>query len=1187
MQVMASLTPVTLSGVNLGQRHRHLNSLVREAHESGAKFPDVEALPELSPLDRLFKIDLAVKLQHVHYIIHNLKHDDMLYVSRALRATWLVHHQDIINPKHLEDVLFPEMLAPAVTRMKHWLYINLREPAMCQQFYQHYKPDSFDYAIKFLNHCSQDFILQEVPNILAKISCHYLKVLCEKCPRVAKIYFDALATDDDVKARYLAQEKVYYNSVKCVLKSDADVFLDITEKYFNMNSFSRFSPSATDYIVRCHKARLWNKLELYAAYILHIPSLAARLSVEECQEVVLQLARASYLQHWFSYKVVEPLIKRLSPDKRAAFKKRVFVEKDVGESVPDWPYSTPDPPRRAESGSHVFDDEEFSSVHSRKKITKRIVKKKKGPGAGSHYSEIVECPTDNTELDRLFNEFRFIGFDRALHELGQRLQAASSVERRRDIFLVLVSKTGGRSEAVSALLRLAARHSNEPPHIRASILRSLVKRANVWRLPADVWQHLLEFGHGLGLDGGPPEAACREGLHAVVIRQLLAGKCEQAVCVAFLKDFTTLAEYSLKKDERECLAVGLQNMLAASASDAEPSEAAERLGQMLDIIFNYGLGVDSAMPTVMAVKSLALRDAEVSHYLLRRLYDARIGRRELLRENLKFRCDQAAFLNALRHDPAALEMETIADEVALGEKSYDVFISKIVVYFNHDKDDITGRLTHVFQERVSKRPENRREIIRNPYIRRRRPKEVNLTRALTSLLCQQFGKVLTESDTEGSSYATYGAALRACAHRARPAINLAEWGWRKAGVKAVATLAMRCREAERASLTRALAAERRTVRVALALSMRSAGGAVLDTFAAAVKLRPAVALRVALLYFRRAGAGADLRVWDMVKPLLSSVDLRPREWLHKFLGNTHWLPSTIKPDYCALFYLTIYKIPYSNSTQVLEHVCTLLPEIKQSTLENVLLCMFDRTEEDEVPVIPFPALYVRYLMLARSVEDFEERCSKIGNQFLEILENLRSEREKDFERRLRQILACLKYNAACFNTDYTCYLSVIEKILAWMQTFMLKEDYFDVYVKIHLTMLYYRAVRQSMKQMPDVFADVKRRKSEGVEAVGFVLGRYIVKEVAQLVETYFDSIIELYSGALDGYLDQFTGGRSRSIFIGAVLRGMMADGVGLQRRLVVYELRDRYDVDEATRTDIIKQLEQDKALEIFVYAELV
>uniref|UniRef100_A0A2A4J1Q7 Uncharacterized protein n=1 Tax=Heliothis virescens TaxID=7102 RepID=A0A2A4J1Q7_HELVI len=1161
---MSSLTPVTLSGDNLGQRHRHLNSLVREAHESGAKFPDVEALPELSPLDRLFKIDLAVKLQHVHYIIRNLKHDDMLFVSRALRATWLVHHQDIINPKYLEDVLFPEMLAPAVTRMKHWLYINLREPAMCQQFYQHYKPDSFDFAIKFLSHCSQDFILEEVPKILPKLSTHYLKVLCEKCPRVAKIYFDALATDEDVKARYLAQEMSYYNSVK----------------------FSRLSPSATEYIVRCHKARLWSKLELYVAYFLHIPSLAARLSVEECQQVVLQLARATYLQRWFQYKAVEPLIKRLSPDKRAAFKKRVFVEKDVGEYVQDWPYSTPEPPLPADSDTHIFDDEIFSAIQKIKKVLKRVIKKKKR-GPRPDMADIIEYTQGKTELDRLFDEFRFIGFDRALHELGQRLQAAGSVERRRDIFLVLVSKTGGRSEAVSALLRLAARHSNEPPHIRASILRSLVKRANVWRLPADVWQHLLEFGHGLGLDGGTSEAACREGLHAVVIHQLLAGECEQAVRIAFLNDFSTLAEYSLTPDEQRRIAFGLQNMLTATPSDEEPSVAAERLGQMLDIIFNYRICVDAALPTVMAVKSLAARDAEASRCLLIRLYDAQIGRRELLRENLKFRCDQAAFLNALRHDPAALDLEEVASAVASGGSRFDVFISKLVVYFNQ-QDDLTSRLATVFQAMVAQRPNNHRKITIKPKvyrIRRTDDLRTNMTRALASLLCQQFEKVLSGSDAEGSAYVTYGPALRACAHRARPAINLAEWGWRKAGVKAVATLAMRCREVERASLTRALAAERRTARVALALSMRSAGGSLLDTFASAVKLRPAVALRVALLYFRRFGAGADHRVWDIVKPLFSSVNLAPRERLCELLKKADWLPSTIEPEYWATLCLALNKISNSKSVLVLRNVSAYLPEIGQDTLETVLLCMFDTTDDD-VPVIPLPALYVRYLMLSRNDLDLEERWSKIGNQFFEILEKLRSEHEKYFERRLNQIMSCLKYNSAFLNSDYTCCLLVMEKILAWMSTFMPKEEYFDKYVQVHLTMLYYRAVRQSMKQMPEVFADVKRRKSEGVEAVGFVFGRYIVKEVAQLVETFFDSVMELYYDALTNYLYSLYGkGNSRSRFIGAMLRGMLEEGVGQQKRLAVYVLRDRrHDLDEAMRTDIIKQVEQDKDVKIFVYA---
>ncbi|KAJ8708177.1 hypothetical protein PYW08_010543 [Mythimna loreyi] len=1170
---MSSLTPITLLGCNLGQRHRYLNTLVHEAKESGASVQEIEALPEESAVDRLFKIDLAIQLKHVDYIIRSLKDDDMLYVSRALKATWLIDHRDIINPKHLEDVLFPEMIKPAVTKMKHWLYINLRDPATCQEFYQHYKKNSFQFAIKFLSRCSQEFILEEAPKILSKLSTNSLKVLCEKCPGVAKIYFDSLATDEDVKARYLEQDQLYYNSVKCVLKLDADVFLDITEKYFNMNRFSRLSPLATDYILRYHKTRFINKLELYVAYFLHIPTVAARLSVEECQEVVLKLARASYLQYWFQYKVVEPLIKRLKPDKRAAFKKLVFVEKDIGERVPEWPYSTPEPPTPSDTDPDIFDDEDYMPICETNFDFRCMLKKRKC----ARYEQCVveSCMEVKTDLDRLFDEFRFIGFDRALHDLGQRLGAAGSADRRRDIFLVLVSKSGGRSDAVSALLRLAARHSNEPPHTRASILRSLVKRADVWRLPADVWQYFLDFGHGLGLDGAPSEAACREGLHCVVIRQLLTGECDQTVRDAFLNDFSTLAEYSLKVDERVRVANGLQNMLSAAASDAKPAVAAERLHQLLDVIETYHVRAEAVSPTVEAVKCLALRDANVADSLLERLYSSRIGRRELLRENLNIRRDQRALINALRHDPAALEVDKVADLLATEQSQFDEFISKLVIYF-YQKDDLTIQLRSVLKDKIVQ------QTIEGC-------KNLKLVRPFTSLLYKDFEKELREFDARGKESTKFAAALRACAHRARPTVNLAEWGWRKAGVKAVATRAMRCREAERDTLTRTLATERRTVRVALALTMCYAEELLLDTLLSAAKLRPAVALRSALSYFRRHGSTADPKVWDIIKPLLSCVDHVSRERLRKLVRKTEWIPSHIKADYCGTLYLVLNKMSKSSTKFVLRDLCMVLPEVKEDIMiENILISMFEKSSEDE-PVIAYPAMFIRYLMLSRDHEDLERRFSKVGDRFLEQLDILRSEKDSNFQNRLDDIIKSLKYNAAFLNTKYPSCLSVIERILAWMQKFMPREEYFDKYVHIHLIILYFKAVRQIMKQMPEVFADPKRKKSEGVEAVGFIFGRYVVKEVAELASSYFDSIIELYMAALVAYLcENFSYGISREKFIGSLLKGMLAEAVGIQRRMAVYILSElRYDVKDNTRKEIEEIMVQDKCIKLLVYAEIV
>ncbi|XP_035450917.2 uncharacterized protein LOC118276642 [Spodoptera frugiperda] len=1200
---MAPHSPVTLVGDTLGQRHRHLNSLVRAARESGTTVQDVEAVPEQAPADRLFKVDLAVSLGDADYILRNLKHDDMLFVSRALKARWLLDRHDVINPQYLEDTLFPEMVSPAVSKMRHWLYINLREPAKCQEFYEYYKQNSFEFAIKFLSRCSNRFILEEVPKILAKLSPHYLKVLCEKCSTVAKIYFDSLATQDDVKKCYLDQEQAYYNSIKCVLKSDADVFLDITEKYFSFDKFKRFSPLATDYIVRCHKSRVTNKLELYVAHILHIPTLAARLSVDECQEVVLQLARASYLQHWFQYKAVEPLIKRLHPQKRAAFKKRVFVDKDVGELVQEWPYETPSSPAaELDSDSHVFDDAELECVSvldceprcgfAGGRLLKRSYRNVEFAEClmrcGDEYDDCMVVKV-KTDLDRLFDEFRFIGFDHALQDLSHRVGQTGSTDRRRDIFLVLVSKSGGRTEAVTALLELAVRHSNEPAHTRASVIRSLVKRAAVWRLPADVWQLLLDFSHGLGLDGATPEAPCREGLHAVVIRQLLAGQCDPIIRDAFLKDFSTLAEYSLKPNERKRVADNLQNMLASAAVGVEPKVAADLLNKLLDVLKVYRIRVEASSLAVKTVTALAVQDKELARPLLERLYNARIARRELLRLNMMFRRDEQALLNALRHDPLALDVTQVVDILTDRRRDFDIFTAKLAVYFVQ-KQDFTPKLRNALKEKISK-PLDKKSA------------HVKLARPLASILSQEFITELKKLDQAGKEYVMLQAQLRACAHRARPIVNLAEWGWSRAGVKAVATHVMRCREIERAEFIRTLAAERRTVRVALALSLRSKEGPVLDTFTSFAKLRPAAALRAGLQYFHRRGDTAELGVWDIIKPLLSTVDLKRHKQLRQVLANTDWIPNPIKPAYITELYSAVHTISRSHADRLLQDLCKILPECDES-IENVLLHTFDSTNEkqnlsgsnsnsdsDDSNIadtdILYPALYIRYLMLAKSNEDLEKRYSKIGIRFIKQLEILRSKKDKKFKTSLDQVLASLRYNAAFFDTKYLSCLLVIQKILDWLQTFLPKEKYFQIYVQIHLTMLYFKAVRQSMKQLPEVFADPKRKRTEGVEAVGFVFGRYIAKEVSELVTTYFDSIIELYTAALVGYLESFQYGVSRDKFIGHALKGFLVDGVGLQRRLAVYTYRRfRYDVTKDMLKEIEELLSKDKAIEMFVHAEI-
>ncbi|CAH0598605.1 unnamed protein product [Chrysodeixis includens] len=1185
-----ALTPITLSGT-LGERHRRLNSLVREAGASGASLQEFQALPEHSPVDRLFKIDLASQLRHVDYIIQNLQDDDMLYVSRALKSKWLVDHHDVVNPKHLEDVLFPNMIKPAVSKLKHWTYINLRDPAMCREFYLYYKDNAFEFAIKFLSHCSNEFILGEIPTILTKLSSQFLKILSEKCPKVAEIYYNSLATDEEVRRRYLENQQSYYNSVKCVLKSDADVFLDITEKYFDMNGFRRLSPSSSDYILRCHKHRFTSKPELYTAYVLHMQTLADRLSVEECQELVMRLARAKYLQSWFQYKAVEPLVKRLSPDKRAAFKKRVFVDKDVGESVDEWTYEVPAPPPHTDCSKHIFDDQYFKPILPIIKIPKRLIKKKKcGVSRNKCDYGIIESTVQTkTELEKLFEEFRFLGFNRTLHDLRLRLGAASSPERRRDIFMVLVSKTGGRSEAVSALLSLAARHRNEPVHIRAAVVRSLVKRAQVWRLPADVWNNLLEFGHGLGLDGSTPEAECKEGLHAVLIRQLLAGECQPAISTAFLKEFSTLSEYSLSPAERVQVAAGLENLLSAAALVAKPFVAAKLLDQLLDALNTYRVTIEAASPVVGAIVSLASRNAEVARPLLQRLYQAKVARRELLRLNLEFRRDQASLINVLRHDLLALDYKQFGEILITSKTNFDSFVSKLAIYFQ--KDDFVMQLRAKLKEKLFENIEHMEN--NDKTMKSYQKKQAKLARPLAGLSGRDLEMDLQELDSKGPELRILAAALRANAHRARPAVAVASWGWRRAGVKAVATRAMRGRQAERAELTRALAAHRRTLRVALANSMLSAREAQVHAFTAAAQRRPAAAVRALFIYFRRFGDKSDVSIWDIVKPVMLSMDmsiLSKRDNLRRLIKDqVKVVPSSIKPDYCVTLYIVLLKTKikylYSNVDNILCEVSKHLPQIEDS-LELVLLKMLEDADVREP--VTYPSIFVRYLLLSKSDEDLESRFEKLGKPFLAHLDAVRKEHDWVFRKLFSETMKSLMYNAAFFDPKCTSCLSVIEKFMAWMESFMPREQHFKQYARVHLTMLYYKAVRASVQQLPAVFAAARRRRVEGVDAVGFVFGRYIARELAQLVTAYFDSVVELYADALADYVEvTLVAGSSRAQFVVSVLKGILAEGVGTQRRLAVYIFKRRhYEMKEPLQKELEELMYKEKDIEVLVHAEL-
>ncbi|XP_063390220.1 uncharacterized protein LOC134675848 [Cydia fagiglandana] len=1195
------MTPSIKLFGNLGQRHRSFNTLVHDAYLQNTPVQH-QNLPEESALDRLFKIDLASKKKNIDYIIGTLKHDDMLYVSRALKSLWLLDtaHSKIINPSFLEHELFPQMTLPAVNKMRHWIQMHLKDPQRCKEFYQFYKDGNFDIAAKFLWHCPNEYILAEVSDILEKITPNLLKRLSENTPQITKIYYDSLKQNKRLLEYYLENDSKFFDNVKYLLKSDADVFFYIIENFFVHQKFSAMNAVISKYIMKHHKNRFQCKPELYTVWFLDIKTVAKYLNSEEIKDIVLKLARAEYLKSWFTYKNVEPLIKRLSEEEKTAFKKLVFVDKAFGATVKEWPYPIPTPPELETPQTSLFDDAEIRHVDL---YYDEDCLMQCGMSFRSALKKRKYCKWEckETLLDQLFDKYRFSNYKQTYNELKKQLRAESSPQNRQFMLLVLVSKTGGRTEDLVSLLDLLSQYKNEPVHIRAAIIRSLVKRAFVWRLPSEHWARLLEWGHGLGLDGSDHEAECREGLHAVVIRDLLANvKPSQAVWEKFLSDFETLKEYSLTVDERSRVSARLPALLLEDAQSEPEKPKLKQLQYLLNTLSAYCMRYDYFPGTIDAIASAVKyywnsddelrRDTE---WLLSQLYDARVGRKRLIKEFFEMYQTDESYVNALRHDVSILE-NTEKLEIIIDDKNlqHERFFQKLSLFFM-EKDGLGERYRALLEGRatseVEKTVAKAKASFSDETGTRPLPGRQMLAKPLALLSGSKFPCLLKTFDTAPPKTASrqLAAALRANAHLVRPAFDLKSFGWRKAGAKAVANRVAICRQNDVEKYLAETLSWRRTLPLALVLAKRV--DKERDVFKVYSSEKPNKALQAALRYFHYKRDKSDLSIWDMIKSRISEAD--PRQ-LRSYLEEMESVPESIKAEYCFLVYLAFKKCVPDMEWNAFSKVPAVLPELKEKYIfdaNDALLDEYFPMKEMDYNKRECTFVYIqiiaKFLVLSTTEEMLEERFSKVGLPLLNRLERLwKKSSRKDLPDQyyLDYFLFYLKYNKAYFNPKYVSCLPVLEKITEWMHGFLPIEKWFEKYVSVHLTMIYFKTVRHCIKEHPELFEET--RKLEGAFMLGTIFGKFIANEIEELNKKYFPTITEVYAADLVEYFNKNfyrTFDESVEKFTIAVLNGLLVNKSVTSCFLAKYvfeQYRDRLKSDSVN--EILNKLKESEVKEL-------
>lgn len=411
-----------------------------------------------------------------------------------------------------------------------------------------------------------------------------------------------------------------------------------------------------------------------------------------------------------------------------------------------------------------------------------------------------------------------------------------------NMMLVLVSKSGGKTESLDALFQLLMEHRNETSQVRAAVIRSLVKRACVWRVSDDSWGKLLIFGRDLGLDGNAAEADCNEGLHAVVIRTLLSNcQCNHLIKTAYIQNFSTLTDYSLTAFEKHHINKMLFNMLLDSAdAELKPNEAAQILEYAFETLQAYNIKFETCPEFITSIKKLVEKDQSAARSILKRLFDSKLGRKELLSENFDIIQTDASYLNALKHDITILSFEKFRNATQFEKLNAEQFIRKMSIYFNQNEDLAKTFLTALKKAKVHKR----------------------LARPLAYLIGDDLKSYILELDTTDLEIKRYSAVIRAHAHVARPAFSIESLDWHQNGAKLIANKVLHCKAVDVDSLIKKLLSWKRTARLALVLSQRTNYQA--EVFASVAKTRPTIALKTALTYLRQNGNNSDIRVWEIV-----------------------------------------------------------------------------------------------------------------------------------------------------------------------------------------------------------------------------------------------------------------------------------------------------------------------------------
>ncbi|CAH0726343.1 unnamed protein product, partial [Brenthis ino] len=445
------------TGYSLPKRQQELNAKVKEAVLQNVDFNEIKSLEEKSDLDKLFKIDVASEYKEVAYIIEILTSGDPLYISRALRCTWLydAEYMSIINPDYLQSNVFPLMSIKMIKKTLTTISKHIRDEERALSFYKYCRKIKWDnIAFKFLLFCSEKYKLE------------YLQTKDVDESKIAQFVGNSFLLAET----YLDLEEVKYPITillgkLCYLYSVCnETYLDLFESYCDYPSTEQFGLRISKNILTKHKQRVMKEPELYVKH-LNTNMLIKYSTVEDAKFYLNALSMPHEVaEFWYSLREqttkIIPILTILPENERLNFLTQIFMAKYPGEPF------------------------ESSKMFYYQKLFKLMTFEEKEAWALKYLKENTKW----LDKDQEFIWCKFVNFQLAFKAIKKYILVTTDCNKRSQMLDILIDVAGTEENLTKVMNYYYDRHINERENVKEEFVNKIYRSHNVFKFEESCWK---------------------------------------------------------------------------------------------------------------------------------------------------------------------------------------------------------------------------------------------------------------------------------------------------------------------------------------------------------------------------------------------------------------------------------------------------------------------------------------------------------------------------------------------------------------------------------------------------------------------------------------------------------------------------------------------------------------------------